>query len=93
MQNKGLSGYWLKVIAVITMLIDHVGASVLRRMLVQLPAWGPIDNANWDQWYRLYEILRALAAWRFRFIAFFWWRDLPTPEIRQSTPCGCLSLR
>ena len=53
MQNKGLSGYWLKVIAVITMLIDHVGASVLRRMLVQLPAWGPIDNANWDQRYRL----------------------------------------
>lgn len=70
MQNKGLSGYWLKVIAVITMLIDHVGASVLRRMLVQLPAWGPIDNANWDQWYRLYEILRGIGRMAFPIYCF-----------------------
>ena len=66
----GISGYWLKMIAVITMLIDHVGASVLRRMLVQLPAWGPTYNATWDQWYRLYEILRGIGRMAFPIYCF-----------------------
>ena len=61
MQKKGLSGYWLKVIAVITMLIDHTAATILEQMLMQLPEWGPIDNANWEQWYVLYLILRGVS--------------------------------
>lgn len=65
MQNKGLSGYWLKVIAVITMLIDHTAATILEQMLMQLPEWGPIDNANWEQWYVLYLILRGIGRMAF----------------------------
>lgn len=70
MQKKGLSGYWLKVIAVITMLIDHTAATILEQMLMQLPEWGPIDNANWEQWYVLYLILRGIGRMAFPIYCF-----------------------
>lgn len=70
MEKKGLSGCWLKVIAVITMLIDHTAATILEEMLMQLPEWGPIDNANWDQWYTLYLVLRGIGRMAFPIYCF-----------------------
>ena len=34
MPQKGLSGSTLKLIAIITMLIDHIGAAVIARLLI-----------------------------------------------------------
>ena len=66
----GIPGYWLKMIAVITMLIDHTAASSLERMLQSMPAWGPITMANWDNWYRLDVILRGIGRMAFPIYCF-----------------------
>jgi hypothetical protein len=66
----GISGYWLKMIAVITMLIDHTAASILERMLQIMPAWGPITMANCDNWYRLDVILRGIGRMAFPIYCF-----------------------
>lgn len=34
-QQKGLTGSTLKIIAMVTMLIDHIGASILERGVMQ----------------------------------------------------------
>ena len=33
-ENKGLSGSTLKMIAIVTMFIDHIGAVIVERMLL-----------------------------------------------------------
>ena len=66
----GISGYWLKMIAVITMLIDHTAASILERMLQVMPSWGPITMDNWDNWYRLDIVLRGIGRMAFPIYCF-----------------------
>lgn len=66
----GISGYWLKMIAVITMLIDHSAASILEEMLQQMPSWGPITVNNWQTWYRLDLVLRGIGRMAFPIYCF-----------------------
>lgn len=66
----GLSGYGLKMIAVITMLIDHTAATVLEQMLSVMPSWGPITVTNWYSWYRLYMVLRGIGRMAFPIYCF-----------------------
>ena len=68
--EHGISGYWLKMIAVITMLIDHSAATILERILVQMPSWAPATVDNWEQWYRLDLLLRGIGRMAFPIYCF-----------------------
>ena len=46
-ERKGISGSTLKIIAIITMLIDHIGAGVLGRLLV---VRGMNETADLNAW-------------------------------------------
>lgn len=65
--EHGISGYWLKMIAVITMLIDHSAATILERILVQMPSWAPVTV---DNWYRLDLLLRGIGRMAFPIYCF-----------------------
>lgn len=45
-QRRGISGSTIKIIAVIAMLIDHVGAVVLERVLAVNGFWGAMGSQN-----------------------------------------------
>ena len=48
MENKkGISGSTLKMIAIVTMVIDHIGAAVLARLLM-VNGLGELDQTNAD---------------------------------------------
>ena len=52
--NKGLSGSTLKIIAMVTMLIDHIGAAVLARMIIA-------GNADLYDAYRTLRMIGRIA--------------------------------
>lgn len=54
-QQRGISGSSLKLIAVVTMLIDHIAATVLARFLIT-GAEGDISTG----WYVLYQAMRSI---------------------------------
>ena len=58
--NKGLSGSTLKIIAMVTMLIDHIGAAVLDRMIIS-------GNA---ELYDCYLVLRKIGRLAFPIFCF-----------------------
>lgn len=68
--KRGISGYWLKMIAVITMLIDHTAASILERILMQMPVWGSVTNQNYEDWYTFYMVLRTIGRMAFPIYCF-----------------------
>ena len=65
--EHGISGYWLKMIAVITMLIDHSAATILERILAQMPSWAPVTV---DNCYRLDLLLRGIGRMAFPIYCF-----------------------
>ena len=59
--RKGLSGSTLKLIACITMLIDHIGAVIVWRMILQrAEAQGLVGMIIGDELYSFYRILRDI---------------------------------
>lgn len=57
----GINGFTLKMIAVVTMLIDHIGATIVERYLYSGYEYGIfLDDSTWYQLERLDYILRAI---------------------------------
>ena len=68
--QRGLSGCTLKMIAVFTMFIDHTAATILERMLVQMPAGGPVTQQNIAVWQGLYLLMRLIGRMAFPIYCF-----------------------
>jgi len=65
--RKGISGSTLKLIAIVTMLIDHVGAVVLIRMMLQgVSVSGAVDEKLWS----IYELSRDIGRVAFPIFCF-----------------------
>lgn len=60
----GISGFGLKMIAVVTMLIDHTAAVVLWRILSSSGVFPTVDE-NWEDFYNLYQIMRRIGRMAF----------------------------
>ena len=80
MENKkGISGSTLKMIAIVTMVIDHIGAAVLARLLM-VNGLGELDQTNTDaimQWlsangalYGTYTVMRMIGRVAFPIFCF-----------------------
>ncbi len=65
-EKKGLSGSTLKLIAIITMFIDHIGAVIVERMLLT----GNIGMLTYEQVYILDRILRSIGRLGFPLFCF-----------------------
>lgn len=60
-EKRGISGSTLKLIAIITMLIDHVGAVIVWRMILRrAEAQGMVGMIIGDELYSFYRILRNI---------------------------------
>lgn len=70
MEKKGISGNVLKMIAVVSMLVDHTAATVLERLLIQRPLWGPVTYETFDQYYNFYSVLRIIGRMAFPIYCF-----------------------
>ena len=78
-KKKGISGSTLKMIAIVTMLIDHIGAAVLARLLM-VNGLGELDQTNTDaimQWlsangalYWMYTVMRMIGRVAFPIFCF-----------------------
>ena len=77
MERKGFSGSALKMIAIATMLIDHIAATVIIRVL-------KFGGYN-DSLYQLYRVMRNIG--RIAFPIFCWWKDLCTRETGKNMRC------
>lgn len=68
--QRGLSGCVLKMIAVITMLVDHTAATILERFLDQMPVWGPVTWENYEVWENIYMVMRCIGRMAFPIYCF-----------------------
>ncbi len=71
--SHGISGYTLKLIAVISMFIDHLGATVLSRILFDGALGAEASmyvNAHWDALHQLYMVMRGIGRLAFPIYCF-----------------------
>lgn len=69
--DRGVSGYTLKMVAVISMLIDHTAATILERILTVASAtrFGFVST-HWNEFYALYGVMRGLGRLAFPIYCF-----------------------
>lgn len=73
MERKGISGFTLKMIALVTMLIDHFAATVLEGYLLgyRFGYCNSFVNAdNFERWNRIYDVLRGVGRMAFPIYCF-----------------------
>lgn len=62
----GISGCTLKMIAVISMFIDHCAATILERMLTTKDVMAfPLVSDNWNLFYLIYKVMRGIGRFAF----------------------------
>ncbi len=65
--NKGISGSNLKIIAAVTMLIDHIGFLLLGYGVLQM---FPGSTRQYSEWYGVYHLMRCVGRVAFPIYAF-----------------------
>lgn len=71
--NGYLSGSTLKIVAVVTMLIDHIGAVLLKPMIQDssyFELYGRLWKMDSEQWYQVYRICRMIGRMSFPLFCF-----------------------
>ena len=85
--KNGISGYTLKMIAVITMLIDHVGATIVERYLLT-------NGMLYGAPLVIYYVMRGIGRMAFPIYCYFYCAGLylhQVPgEIRPEAACVCI---
>ncbi len=69
-QNTKISGSTLKIIAVISMTIDHIAASLLYRLITLQPAWSFVNSENAEIWRYVYYGCRVFGRLAFPIYCF-----------------------
>lgn len=64
LNKKGISGFGLKMIAVITMFIDHFAAIIIARALTDYGTYF-VNVDNYHTWYTIYEVMRLIGRMAF----------------------------
>lgn len=101
-KKKGISGSTLKMIAIVTMLIDHIGAAVLARLLM-VNGLGELDQTNTDaimQWlsangalYGTYTVMRMIGRVAFPIFCFLLVEGFLHTHDVKNMRCGSVCLR
>lgn len=69
--ERGISGFTLKMVAVISMLIDHTAATILERILICASATRfAFVSTHFEQFYSFYTILRGIGRFAFPIYCF-----------------------
>lgn len=70
-EKKGISGYGLKMIAVVTMLIDHTAATILERILMQMQEAGIMETSTtYSILLMVYFVMRIIGRMAFPIYCF-----------------------
>lgn len=69
-EKKGISGYGLKMIAVVTMLIDHTAATILERILLQMQEAGTEMSTTYGMLSIVYFVMRLIGRMAFPIYCF-----------------------
>ena len=67
-KSFGINGFTLKMIAVVSMLVDHIGATIVERILYG--GWELVDADTWYQLQQIDEILRSVGRLAFPIYGF-----------------------